>query len=327
MVDRRILHKSRLRLAVAAMAALLWAAAPLPAPASQIVDRIVAVVNDDAILSSELEDAMVPFLERLGQMNYTEEQQRQMRYKIREDILAQLIDRKLTDQEIKRVGLSVAPEEIDAAVERVKEANFLTDEALREAISRQGYTMEKYRQNVREQILRTKLVNREIRSRTVITGEDVKSYYDSHPEQFGGQRRYHLRTILLPRDLADLEARRQEVNAALENGMPFADAARRFSRAPQASEGGDLGAFALASLSAKVRAAVESLGEGQYGPWVDTEQGFQRFFVEKIDSAEAKPLQEVQAQIQETIYKQMVDEKFRTWLEALRKRSHIRIVK
>jgi peptidyl-prolyl cis-trans isomerase SurA len=295
--------------------------------AAQVADRIVAVVNDDVILLSELDAAVAPFVERLAQMGHSTDKEQQMRYKIREDVLEQLIDRKLTDQEVKRLGLTVEPAEIDIAIERVKEDNFLTDETLREAMRQQGYSLEQYRANVRDQILRTKLVNREIRSRTVITSADVKAYYESHPEAFGAQRRYHLRTILLLRDTSDLSRQQQLVDEALEKGMPFDEAARRFSRAPQAADGGDLGAFSLASLSAQVRQAVEPLSEGQYGAWVDTDQGYQRFYVEKITPIEGKPLQEVEARIQETLYKQFVDEKFRSWLESLRSRSHIRIVK
>jgi peptidyl-prolyl cis-trans isomerase SurA len=284
------------------------------------------VVNDDVILLSELEQAMAPYLERLATMGYPPEKEQPLRYKVREDILGQLIDRQLTDQEVRRLGISVTPEEIDSAIERVKEANFLTDETLREAIAQQGYTLEQYRKNVSDQILRTKLVNQEIRSRTVITGEDIKAYYEEHPEEFGGQRRYHLRSILLPGNLPDLARRQQQIDDALAAGTPFADVARRYSQAPQAAEGGDLGAFPLESLSASVRRAVEPLAEGHASAWVDTEQGYQRFYVEKIHR-DGQSLEEVEARIQETLYKQFVDEKFRTWLEALRQRSYIHVVK
>lgn len=292
--------------------------------AAELVDRIVAVVNDDVILLSELEQAIIPYVERLATMGYSSDKAQQMRYKIREDILAQLIDRKLTDQEVRRLGISVTPAEIDSAIERVKEANFLTDETLREAIAQQGYTMAQYRENVSDQILRTKLVNQEIRSRTVITSEDIKAYYESHPDEFAGKRQYHLRTILLPHDLPDLARRRQQVDDALAAGTPFAEVARQYGQAPQ---GGDLGEFPLSSLAASVRKAVEPLGQGQTSAWVDTEQGYQRFFVEKLRSSDSQPLEEVSARIQETLYKQFVDEKFRSWLEALRQRSYIHVVK
>ncbi len=329
MTDCKIFNRWRFPILAALAIAVLGAGSfqVSPAAAGDLVDRIVAVVNDDVILLSELDQAMAPYVARLSSMNYPADKEQQMRYKIREEILAQLIDRKLTDQEVKRLGITIAPDEIDSAIERVKEGNFLTEETLREAIAQQGYTMTQYRENVSNQILRTKLVNREIRSRTVITSEDIKAYYESHPEEFEGQRQYHLRSILLPRDLPDLASRQGQVDNALEAGTPFAEVARRHSLGPQASDGGDLGEFPLASLSEPVRKAVSPLADGQYSSWVDTEQGHQRFFVEKILRSDAKPLKDVEARIQETLYKQFVDEKFRSWLEALRQRSYIHVVK
>jgi peptidyl-prolyl cis-trans isomerase SurA len=328
MTPRKPFDRYRFLVLAALVGAILGTGSLRAEPAAaELVDRIVAVVNDDVILLSELEQATAPYLERLSTMGYPPEKEAQMRYKVREDILAQLIDRQLTDQEVRRLGISVTPAEIDSAIERVKETNFLTDETLREAIAQQGYTMAQYRENVRNQILRTKLVNQEIRSRTVITDEDIKAYYESHPEEFAGQRRYHLRSILLPRDLPDLARRQRQIDEALEGGASFAEVARQYSRAPQAPEGGDLGEFPLASLSPTVRRAVEPLAEGETSAWVDTEQGYQRFHVDKIRGGEGRSLEEVAARIQETLYKQFVDEKFRSWLEALRQRSYIHVVK
>ena len=294
------------------------------AGAAELVDRVVAVVNDDVILLNELEAAILPYVERLSKAGYPPEKERQLRFKIREDILSQLIDRTLTDQEVRRLGLSVEAAEIDSAIERVKQANFLTDETLREAMASQGYTLEEYRENVRQQILRSKLVNREIKARTVITAEDARAYYESHPEAFGGQSSYHLRNILLLRDTADLAARQAQILEALAGGMGFADAARRYSQAAQAADGGDLGQFPLDRLSPQIRDAIQSLSQGQHTGWLDTEQGSQLFYIDRIVQAEGKSFEMVKAQIEETLYRQSVDEKFRSWLDGLRQRSYIR---
>lgn len=306
------------------MAALLAKAALVNG--AELVDRVVAVVNDDVILLSELETTIQPYLKRLAEAGYPPEKERQMRFKVREEILSQLIDRTLTDQEVRRIGLNVEPDEIDKAIERVKQAHMLTDETLRQAIAKQGYTLEQYRENVRQQILRSKLVNREIKSRTVITAEDVKAYYESHPEEFSGERQYHLRNILVPRDALDLETRKAQIREDLANGMPFDEAARRYSKAAQAAEGGDLGQFPLSRLAPQIQSAVAPLAEGRYTDWLDTDQGFQLFYVEKILGAEGKSLEAVSAKIEETLYRQSVDEKFRSWLDELRKSSYIRTI-
>jgi peptidyl-prolyl cis-trans isomerase SurA len=297
-----------------------------PIGRAELVDRVVAVVNDDVVLLSELEVAIQPFLEQLSKAGYPPDKDRELRFKVREEILSQLVDRTLTDQEVRRLGLSVEPAEIDGAIEKVKQANFLTDEGLREAMAAQGYTLEEYRENVRQQILRSKLVNREIKARTVITAEDAKAYYERHPEAFGGQGRYHLRNILLARNTPDLAARQALILETLAAGTPFAEVAKRYSQAPQAAEGGDLGQFSLDRLSPQIRSAVEVLSAGKYTPWLETDQGVQLFYLDQILPAHNKSFEEVKPQIEETLYRQFVDEKFRSWLDGLRQRSHIRII-
>ena len=98
--------------------------------ASTVVDRIVAVVNEDIILLSELNSRMGPYAERIQQQVPDEDKQQEMLFKVREDMLNRLVDEKLTDQEIKRNDIQVDEAQIDATIERIKSANYFTDEDL-----------------------------------------------------------------------------------------------------------------------------------------------------------------------------------------------------
>ena len=138
------------------------------AKCAEVVDRIVAVVNDDIIILSELNQTLKPFAGRLKELGYSPEKERKMLFKVRSDILNQLIDQKLADQEIKRFNITVSEKEIDNAIERIKEASSYTDEELREELTVQGLGMEEYRESIKEQILRAKLINWEIKSKIVI---------------------------------------------------------------------------------------------------------------------------------------------------------------
>ena len=130
-----------------------------------------------------------------------------MIFKVRKDVLDKMIDERLTAQQIRQLNISVEPQEIDAAIERFKESKSATEEQLRQGLEAEGMTYEEFRQSMREQILRVKLVNRKIKSRIVITDSDVQGYYDAHPEEFGGEDQIHLRNvILLPPPADDPEA-------------------------------------------------------------------------------------------------------------------------
>ena len=79
--------------------------------------------------------------------------------------------------------------EINNAIERFKESRQFTDEQLRQGLESQGMTMEDYRKEIQEQILRSKLVNREVKAKIVITKEDIKKYYESHREKYAGEKK------------------------------------------------------------------------------------------------------------------------------------------
>ncbi len=315
--------------------ALAWGAAAGPwAPAARaedetVVDRIVAVVNNEIILLSELRERMAPYMEKMASMSYDDQRLREMTFKIRQDLLEQMIDQMLTDQEIRRLGIRVEDQQVDAAVERIKEVNLYTDEQLREVLNRQGLSYEQYRERIREQLLRTELVNREVKSKIVITADEINAYYEAHPEIYGGGgRRYHLRNIIMkvPSEPGAEEAvaeRMSAVHEALEGGADFAEMAREHSES-LAEEGGDLGAFELDSLSSRLREVVADLPVGGFSGVIRTEMGHQIFYLEDIIETGGKPLDQVREEIQEKLYQEVVNERFAEWLEDLRGRSHIR---
>lgn len=309
------------------------ALAAAAAGAAEIVDRIVAVVNNDIITQMELEREMQPYTERIAQMGYSPADERRMREKVRTDMLDQLIDKKLTDQEIARQKISIADSEVDEAIERVKRMNLYTDEELRAAIAREGGNLEDYRQKLKEQLLRTKLVNYAVKSKIIITRQDVQAYYDSHLEAYAGQSKYHLRNIVVrvppPGDAAAQKAaweRMQEVLRGLESGRSFAALAAEYSDSSLAEKGGDLGRFALSDMAEQIRTALEGLKPGEVTPILETDQGLQLFFVEDFIPARTKPLDEVAAEIESKLYNEIVDRKFVSWLQELRNGSHIEII-
>lgn len=333
--ENRIRTNAR-RLTTWAAAALLLALAGPPAAATaqetEVVDRVAAVVNNDIILLSDLEEKLAPFAEKVRAAGYSAEKERETLYKVRSEILDSLIDQKLTDQEVKKYGIEIGEKQIDRTIERVKEANFYTDEELREGLREQGLTLDEYRERIREQLLRTELVNREVKSKIVVTKEDIKAYYDANADAYGEEKKYHLRNILMrvpeyatAREESAIEGKMASVLARLKAGKPFAEAAREYSEV-LADEGGDIGDFALDALAPEIRESIRPLSPGEFTDVIQTDLGYQIFYLEEILEAGGRPLTEVEEEIQEQLYQEAVNDAFRTWLEDLRKRSHIKKV-
>jgi peptidyl-prolyl cis-trans isomerase SurA len=269
---------------------------------AEVVDRIVAVVNDDIITLTELNQLFKPYADQIRVRGYTPGKESKMLFKVREDILNQIIDEKLADQEIERYGIVVSKKEIDNTIERIKKANFSSDE--------------------------------ELKSKIVITKEDIKSYYKDHIDKYIGEEKYHLLNIILKVRRLDGEAEKlgakKKIDAILiklKEGERFEVMASKYSESPSAMDGGELGLFKIDELSQQLQKIVKGMKAGEFTSVIDTEQGYQIFFVQDVIRSPGKSLEEASHEIQEKLYYEIVNKKYQTWLTELRKRSYIKIIR
>lgn len=296
---------------------------------SRIVDRIVAVVNDEIIVFQDLNRMLDPIVENMKRSGQPPEKVSEFIYEKRKQLLEHLIDQKLILQDSKQYTVTVEEKEVDSAIERMKASNQLTDESLREALKNQGTTLEEFRNSFREQILLNRMEHIEVKSKIVVTKEDVKAYYDAHPEQYQGNRQYRLRHLMIAATPSDKEAARQRIESArtaLAAGTPFIEVVRQYADPSFADRDGELGLFLLDDLSPRLKAMVEKLTVGQNTPIIESDQGYQIINLEEILQTGATPLETVAADIEETLMKEAFRKKKQDWLEGLRKRAHIKII-
>ncbi|MCK5420212.1 MAG: SurA N-terminal domain-containing protein, partial [Desulfobacterales bacterium] len=116
---------------------------------SLVVDRIVAVVNDEIITLYDLNQTLKPYEENIQALGYPPEKARETLFKLRTDLLNKLVDEKLADQQIKKNSIRISAQEIDKTIERIKEGRSYTDEDLRAGLAEQGLTIEEYRENLK----------------------------------------------------------------------------------------------------------------------------------------------------------------------------------
>lgn len=305
----------------------------IDAQSGEIADRIVAVINDDVITLFELNSVVKPYAEKIRSLGYPLEKEKKMLYKVRENMLNRLIDEKIGDQEIKRSKIKINEKQIDQTIERIKEENYITDEDLRAKLAQDGLTMEEYRNQIKKQILRTKLVNIKVKSKIVITKEDIASYYESRRSQYGGKKKYHLRSIIMKISPLDDKTKKLEVkdrmDAVLEKlkaGQSFEAMAKSYSESSTADEGGELGVFELDTLSPQLQAVVKQMKAGEITPVLDTDQGYQIFWVQEIVETKEKSLEEVSPEIERILYDEIAKKRYQSWIDDLRKQSVIKII-
>lgn len=300
---------------------------------AEVVDRIVAIVNDEVISLYELNKATQPYIEQVRNSQYPQDVERQLTFEVRSKILNELINEKLADQELKRQKISVNEKEVDSAIERIKESRAISDEELRKALAAQGMTYEEYRQQTKQQILRARLVNREVRSKIVITEQDIKAYYDQHAEEYAYEKKYHLRNFYIrlssfatDADWQEAMRKMETVQAELKAGKPIDEVVKSPLYPDALAESDDLGLFKLEDLSPQLRDTIRDMKPGDFTPVIEAPFGYQILLVEEVVDTAGKTQAQAAAEIEDKLFNQIVDEKYQSWLQDLRDRAHIKII-
>ncbi len=236
-----------------------------------VVDRVVAVVGDEIVLLSEVEEEV--YLAGLrGEFSLTDPAAVDER---RRQVLDQLVESKILLAEARRRGIQVEREEIDRALEDTiadVRRRFPDEEAFLEQLRKEGVTLDQLRSSQRgkleEQLTVRQLVDREVRSRVDVDEREIRAAWDERRERIPNMpARLDLSRILVavrtPGDVDSAAVRRADiVKARLDAGESFATLARAFSEGPNAAEGGALGWFLPEDLDPAVTEALRGVQPG-----------------------------------------------------------------
>lgn len=300
---------------------------------TKVVDRIVAIVNQDIITLTDLVKVTAPYEKMVREKKYPPEQEKELIYRIRKDAIDRLVEKVLTDQEVKKYGITISDKELDAAVSRFKEQGALNEDDFRKALAKEGMTPETFREDTKGRLLRSKLVNAMVKSKIVITEEDIKKYHEKTTGIKDDGKKYHLFHILKSFEKSEASGsgaspkeEMDQVLSKLKSGDDFSVVAKLKSDSPTAESGGDLGFFSLDELSPEIKTAVEKLNPGEYSDIVRTNQGYQIFFLKEIATDRPKSYTDSTGEIEEKLYNEIIEQKFKTWLDGLKEKSYIKII-
>ena len=257
---------SRSRLLVAAGLCSLALSLPLHAAQRPVeVDRIVAVVNNEVVTALQLRarvDQAVRQLQRQGvELPPAAVLERQL--------LERLIVERAQLQLARETSLRVDDATLERAIDRIAANNRLSVEQLREALEKDGVAWSRFRDEIRTEILLTRLREREVDSKVVVTDAEIDNFLASNPDAFSGQE-FEVAHILLrapeqasPQQIEALRARAEGVMARLRSGEDFARVAAEVSDAPDGLSGGSLGWRPLDRLPALFAEVVRNMRPGE----------------------------------------------------------------
>lgn len=299
---------------------------------AEVVDRVVAVVNDEIITLSELEERAAQILKQFPkEMGSQSEAQKN---ELLAQILPQLIDEHLAQEEIKKLHIEVSDQEVDDYIERFAQINNMSVSDLKKRMAAEGIDDKLYRDEMRKQIERHKLINSQVRSKIVVTDEEVLAYWkENNPTSATAQgASIYLQHICIPyTPETQKEAAMQAENAwnELRKGKAFEEVARTWSMVPSKSEGGDLGLFTEKELAPFIKDAISGLKPGEYSKIVDTPAGFQIFRIKPVKAVKEADISSAdipKEQIKDVLFRQKINKRFEDWMRELRSKATIRIL-
>jgi len=238
------------------------------AGAQVVVDEIVAKVNSDIILKSEVEQQVEMYRADLSAQGAAPADVERTLESVRPNVLRDLIDESLLVQKAGEYGIeSEANLQVLRTMDQIREQNgFETLEDLDDAILEQGDSPESVRESIRKQYLSEQVLNYEVRSRLIVTTEELRAYYDEHLQDFDRPRGVNLAEIVKLASPTEREEVRAEMEAILErvrDGEDFFMIAAEESESSTAPQGGVLGYFEEGMLGAQFEEAARNLNRNQ----------------------------------------------------------------
>jgi peptidyl-prolyl cis-trans isomerase SurA len=286
-----------------------------------VIDRVVAVVNGDVIMMSELQEAIV-FSRRDGQsLPDGAELERAM--------LNRLVDYRLQVQEAKRDKVEVTDDELRAALDDIVKRNGGDREKFEAQLQAQGATWEGLRREMREQLLAQRVRSRRVVRRSTVTELEVDQYLTQNRDKFEAGLKYHAFhlaiTVEATSSPAAWEQAKQEIDTiavALAGGADFSELARTRAKDPA---GGDLGWLARGELDAAFERPLLALRKGQVTAPIRSGAAYHLLKLDDREELTTERLADARQQVRDLLLQKKAQERFDEWLEGLRRRALIAI--
>lgn len=297
-----------------------------------ILDRVVAVVNDDVITLTEVQEEGLQAIRRIMQETLGMERERALRSTERQ-ILDDLVLRRLQLQEAQKDKTEATPAEIQSTIEELKRRNGLaSDEELRAALSRELLNEEQFRRGIAEQVMLTKLVAKRVRAKVVVLDEEVQQHYEQQQAQFKEIPQFKIRHLLIavppqatPDEVSRARNRIEEAQTLLKAGTHFLTVAKQYAAGSLASSSGEVWTMKRGELAPELEQIALALPIGQISDVITTPAGFHLMVVEERTSGQRLPFDQVKDRLRAALFEQKTEAKFKEWIESLRTKAHVEI--
>lgn len=315
--------------------------------ADDIVDEIIARVNDQIITRSDMEKAKATTLEELKQ-RFPSDWQSHMA-KAQADTLRDLIDQQLLLERGKDLGITGETELVKRLNQMRQQMGLASIDDLEAEAKKQGVSYEDFKEQIRISVVTQQVIGQEVGGKLHISNEDIQDWYNKHQKELEGPEEIGLSEIMIstqpakqdveskdkpapgrdlpedPAKVAEAEAKANQLLDQLKKGAKFDDLAKKSSDGPTAAQGGTLGTFKRGELAKDLEDKTFSLSAGENTGVIRTRQGFIILKVTGHRAAGIPPLKDISERIREAIYSERLEPAARAYLTKLREQAFIDI--
>jgi len=295
----------------------------------EVVEEIVAIVNDDVITLSQYKQEYEMRVQAARSQLKGEDLE-----KVLEQIKTTLMDGLITDllvlQLAKEKNLNVA-DEVKRYIDNLKKENNLeSDNDLKRALASQGMDYAQFLKQAEEGILKQAVVGMEVDRSIVLDDSEVVNYFKLHPQDFVDPEEYKISAVYLSpegKSAEELEQKKTEISGKVRAGEDFLALSQSYSDGSIKESKGELGTFKKGELDKTLEQAVSQLKQGEVSAWVETKNGWYLLKLTEKKESRKKTFEEAKQAIEQRIYSEKRAVKTNEFLNGLKKRSFIKILK
>ena len=303
-----------------------------PSGAKQVIEEIVARVNNEIITLTDYERARVALRSETEQdcPGCPAAQIQTMLVEREKNLLRDLIDNSLLVQRAKDLGFNVEPEVVKR-MDAIRLQNNLEDmEALCRAVEATGISCEEWKANIRSSLLTQEVIRREVGRNINFSKEEIQKYYDEHKAEFVRPEQVYLLEMFVSTEgkpeaeIPKLEEKAKTLLDRVKNrGEDFAELAKRYSDGSTAQRGGELGVFERGQLSKELEDVAFAMNRGDVSEIIRTKTGFLILKCEQHYVAGQQPIDKVENEIMNKLYMDKMQPGLRVYLTKLREESYV----
>lgn len=276
----------------------------------------LATVNDEKIALEDFQKAMEMENWKFGsEMGLTQDRLKQLKTKVVESLLKN----RLLLQEASRRHIQLSSEEVEKNLAQFK-SYYSNKEDFEKLLQLKGLTLKDFREQRVQELKIKKLMEEVAREQVPLSTEDLKQYYDFHPEEFKHSEQVHARQIV-----TDSKEKGEALRKMLVDGISFEETAKKYSLSPDRKQGGDLGWFGRGEMPIEFDQVCFHLKAGELSPVVKTPYGYHLFLVLENREAGQLPFDEVKDSLQKKLMAAKGEGAFQKWYEGLRASAQIEV--